>query len=299
MMHPNKLKLAFESGENITSLLRQESKSETNTQSIIETAYDLQAGTYVKSLDDEKMFLHKQEYGFLIADEILKLTAPTSIIETGVGEGTTLSFVLNRLNQPKITAHGFDISWSRIAWCKQWLESNWNGNCQLSVASLLNTPYADSCFDVVYTSHTIEPNGGNEETILKELFRITSKFLVLFEPGYELASVEARQRMERLGYCRGLAEKAKALGMKVLKHELIPISANPLNPTAIIVIEKDASAATQQPRWACPIFGDEMLDCGDSFFSNGSLRAYSKIMGIPCLRIEDAMIASAYKKFMP
>jgi hypothetical protein len=297
-MHPNDLKLAFESGENITSILKQESDSNVNTPQMIETAYDLQAGTYARMLlEDEKIFSHKREYGSKIANEILSLTEPTSIIETGVGEGTTLSFVLNQLGRSGIEAHGFDISWSRIAWCKQWLASQWSGNCHLSVASLLNLPYADSCFDVVYTAHTIEPNGGKEDAILNELYRITSRFLVLIEPGYELASEEVKNRMDRLGYCKGLVEKAESMGMQVQKHELLGYAINPLNPSAITVIEKNADAPPQTPRLVCPNLGDQLIDFGDSLYSPNSLRAYPKIMGVPCLRCEDGVVASAYEKF--
>ncbi|WP_197171978.1 class I SAM-dependent methyltransferase [Novipirellula aureliae] len=269
-----------------------------NTQEIIETAYDLQAGSYIRALDDEWMMAHKIEYGKAIADQIRELTDPTSIIETGVGEGTTLSFVLQHLNAPSVDAHGFDISWSRIACCRQWMQKYWSGNCFLSVASLLHLPYADSCFDVVYTSHTIEPNGGNELAILKELYRVTSRYLILLEPGYELASPEARERMENHGYCTGLVEKAATLGMSVIKHELFGLSANPMNPTALIVIEKFPDAPSATPRLACPNFGDSLEDYGDAFYSPGSLRSYPKIGGIPCLRREDAVIASAYQRMI-
>ena len=35
-------------------------------------------------------------------------------------------------------------------------------------------------FDVVFTNHALEPNGGNEEIILKELLRIANKYVILF-----------------------------------------------------------------------------------------------------------------------
>ena len=194
-------------------------------------------------------------------------------------------------------AHGFDIAWSRIATCRNWLEMSGIDNIFLSVASLLHTPYLDSSFDVVYTSHTIEPNGGSEEQILRELYRITSRYLVLLEPGYELASPEAQARMEENGYCRNLAGCAEQLGMKVVKHELFSQSVNPLNPTALIVIEKNPNAESAVPQLACPRFGDPLEDFEDALYSDVSLRAYPKIKGIPCLRKTDGIIASAYKQF--
>ncbi len=294
-MHPSHLKAAFDRGENITSLLRKEADSDVNTEEIIETAYDLQSGSYVASLAKASFRQHKQDYGQAIAD-LVKSLIPNggSVLEPGVGEGTTLSFVQKFCGNGFGEFHGFDISWSRIATCRDWLASQRVNDVYLSVASIFHAPYQDNSFDVVYTSHTVEPNGGQEFPILKELFRIASRFLVLLEPGYELASDEAKERMRRLGYVRGLKEKAENLGMRVVRHELFPITANPLNPTALTIIEKNPTAPSSAPQLACPRYGDALQDYGDSLYSSGSMRAYPKILGIPCLRMEDGIIASQY-----
>ena len=295
-MNPKALKEAYDRGENITELLRQELDSEQNTEEIIETAYDLQTGSYVRALDSPEMLTHKQEYGAAIAAEISRLTTATSILEPGVGEGTTLSFVARGFDTAPQHLHGFDISWSRIAVCREWLSSQNCAATWLSVASIFNTPYLDNSFDVVYTSHTIEPNGGREPEILSELYRIASRFLILFEPGYELADDEAKARMERLGYCRGLVQHAEALGMKVDRHELFTPTANPKNPTAITVIAKDPSAETVSPKIACPRYLTELNELPDALYSADSFRAYPKIKGVPCLRPEDGIIASRFNE---
>jgi SAM-dependent methyltransferase len=296
-MHPKVLADAYRRGENITSLLRTLDASDSNSEATIETAYDLQAGSYVAALSDPAIKAHKAAYGAAIAAELLQLTEPTSLLEAGVGEGTTLSFVLQALAPRTLNAHGFDLSWSRIATCRDWLASQAVGEPTLAVASLLHLPYASDAFDVVYTSHTIEPNGGNEAAVLRELYRVTSRYLVLLEPGYELASDEARARMERLGYCRNLPGVAASLGMKVTRHELFAHSVNPLNPTALTIIEKAPSAPAATPHFACPNFGDPLVAIGGALFSPDSLRAYPTLGGIPCLRQHDAVIASAFARF--
>jgi ubiquinone/menaquinone biosynthesis C-methylase UbiE len=293
-MTPKALKEAFARGENITELLRQESGSEQNTEEIIETAYDLQTGSYVRALDTPEMLNHKEDYGDAIAAEISDLTSASSILEPGVGEGTTMSFVVRAFDSRPAHIHGFDISWSRIACCRDWLSKQDCADVHLSVASILHTPYLDDSFDVVYTSHTIEPNGGNEIAILTELYRIASQYLILLEPGYELADEESRARMKRLGYCTGLVDHAKSLGMNVTKHELFAHTANPLNPTAITVIAKNPNAPSATPKLACPRYLTPLSDYSESLYSGDSLRAYPKINGIPCLRPEDGIIASTY-----
>lgn len=293
-MKPTALKEAFARGENITELLRRESNSEQNTEEIIETAYDLQAGSYVRALENPEILSFKQKYGKAIAAEISCLTSSSSILEAGVGEGTTMSFVIRALENWPIHIHGFDISWSRIACCREWLSTQNCPGVYLSVASILQIPYLENSFDVVYTSHTIEPNGGKEASILAELYRITSQYLILLEPGYELADEEARARMKRLGYCTGLADHARALGMNVIKHELFAPIANPLNPTAITIIAKNPGASSAVPKLACPRYLTPLLDHSESLYSSQSLRAYPKIKGIPCLRPQDGVIASTY-----
>jgi glycine/D-amino acid oxidase-like deaminating enzyme len=79
-------------------------------------------------------------------------------------------------------------------------------------------------------------NGGREAEILLELFRVAQRKLVLFEPCYEIASAEARGRMEHHGYVRGLADAAERLGARVETITPLPIVDNPLNPTVCFVV---------------------------------------------------------------
>lgn len=296
-MHPRQIKEAFARGTNIKQLLRDSLDESENTQEIIETSYDLQSGDYVASLADPEFYNHKVSYGAAIAKALIEFTEPTSILETGVGEGTTMSFVLNALGDRATQAHGFDVSWSRMASCREWLLSE-GLDVFLSVATLFNTPYAANSFDCVYTSHTVESNGGQEAAILTELYRVTSRYLVLFEPGYEFASPDAQARMDSHGYCKALAATAESLGMNVVKSELLSETHSDMNPTAITVIEKDRNAAPAIPTFACPRFGDPLVDNGDSLYSAESMRAYPKIQGIACLRPDDGIIASAYNKYL-
>ena len=298
-MHPQELKEAFARGENISQLMRKLNDSKVNTEEIITTAYDFQAGSYIDALQDTEYFEYKIRYGQAIASEIRQwVPEGGSVLEPGIGEGTTMSFVMQtdeRAGNQFEHKHGFDISWSRIARCRQWLDSQSIDQVFVSVASIFDTPYADDSFDVVYTAHTIEPNGGFESKILQELYRITSRYLILVEPAYELGTDEARERMERLGYVRGLPQTAESLGMTVRKHELLSAQGNPLNPTAITVIEKRAQADAVAPTIACPRYRDALADFGDAWFSSGSLRAYPVISGIPCFRKSDGVIASQFE----
>lgn len=296
---PRQLKALYEQGENISALLRHEMGLQCNTDEIIEIAYDLQAGSYIAALEDAEVAGRQEDYTAEIAKWILSLCDPVSVLEAGVGEATTLSGVLQHL-RADVESYGFDLSWSRVAYAKRRLQSQGVSNVTLCTGALLHIPLANNSIDVVYTSHSIEPNGGNEESILKELHRVTRRFLILLEPGYELSTDEARRRMDSHGYCKNLRGVADSLGFRVLDHRLFPVASvsDPLNPTAITVIRKGEDAAPSSHVLACPKFKTPLEKIGDLLFSPEALLVYPIVGGIPCLRTENGILAGSYREVM-
>jgi len=291
MITPRELKESYAQGKNITALLREALGVDHNTQEIIEISYDIQAGSYIEAMNSESMVKCKAAFTSEIADIINALCEPVSILEAGVGEATTLSGVLEHLDEG-VKSYGFDLSWSRVAHAKNWLHTQGQLNTQLCCGDLFNMPYLDNAIDLVYTSHSIEPNGGNEEAIIKELYRVTRKYLILLEPGYELASDEAKHRMDSHGYCKNLPGIAKKLGYHVVRHELFPYVTNPLNPTALTIISKLSDTELPDQVLACPKFKTPLKEVQGALFSQEALVAYPILAGIPCLRIENGILAS-------
>jgi uncharacterized protein YbaR (Trm112 family) len=171
----------------------------------------------------------------------------------------------------------------------------------LFTSDLFEVPLADSSIDVVYTSHSIEPNGGKEKEALTELYRIAKKYVVLLEPSFELGSEEARQRMLAHGYVTTLHSTAQSLGYKIIEHRLFEISSNPLNPTGIIVIEKNQKS-DNEAKLVCPVSKSPLRNVDNHvLYSDESLLAYPIIRGIPCLLQQNAVLATHfnldYKKF--
>lgn len=296
MTSPRQLQELYQKGENISSFLRQELGVGHNTPEIIEISYEMQSGSYIAAMGDDKIKQHKEEYAREIARTIGHWCAPSSVLEAGVGEATTLAGVLK--NMGRISSYGFDLSWSRVAFAKKWLGSQGFNHTGLCSGDLFNIPLLDNSIDVVYTSHSIEPNGGKEEAILRELYRVTRKFLILLEPGYELAHAEARQRMDAHGYCKNLQGMAKRLGYDVMEHKLFPFTANPLNPTALTVIRKNSEASLPNNVLACQKFKTPLKEIHGCLFSPEALVVYPVLAGIPCLRIENGILASKFEEVM-
>ncbi len=177
-----------------------------------------------------------------------------------------------------------------------WLEEE-NVTARVFVADLFAIPLRDSSVDVVYTSHSLEPNGGREKEAVSELLRIARKAVVLVEPIYELASEAARERMLRHGYVRGLRQVAETLGAQILDCLLLPYTANSLNPSGVLVIQKKAGRNSgirteEALGWQCPCTHTAMVDQRDLFFSAEAGFAYPVLRGIPLLRPEHAVVAS-------
>ncbi len=292
-----KIKGIFEKGENIIEYLNSIKENKTNSIEDIMISYDFQAGNYIKS------YYNNQEYAqlntFNIAKVINNLTGDLeikSLLEVGIGEATTLSDVIPKLNKTPKNILGFDISWSRLNYAKQFLTRKNLENVKLFVADMFNVPVPDNSVEIVYTSHSIEPNGGFEKEALTELYRITSKYLILIEPGYEFASEEGKQRMRKNGYVTKLFETALDLGYKVIEYREFDTTINPLNPSCLIVIEKNVESNSIL-EFLCPISKKVLKTTADNFlYSSEGFLAYPILGGIPCLIKTNAILAIHYGK---
>ena len=297
MITPLQISALYDQGGNVMENLRKEFGVRYNSSEIIEISYDMQAGSYISALDDPQYSDYMEKYTQEIAKTIISLVHPSSVLEAGVGEATTFSGVLKHLGV-QVQSYGFDLSWSRVAFAKKWLEAKGYHDSVLCSGDLFHIPFADNSIDVVYTSHSIEPNGGREEPILRELYRVARQYLILLEPGYELADQEARERMDRLGYCRNIRKIAVSNGYDVIAHEFFPVTSNRLNPTAMTIIRKKETSDLPLHTLSCPKFKTPLIEIGNMLFSQEALVAYPIMGGIPCLRIENGIFASKYRHVM-
>lgn len=170
-------------------------------------------------------------------------------------------------------------------------------NVNLCTGNLVDIPFLDNSIELVYTYHSIEPNGGKEENILKELYRVTKNYLVLFEPNYEGTNNENRKRMESLGYIKELENIINKLNYKIIYKDNFKNNLNDKNPTRIIVIEKNYSDINENNFFACPITKNRIVkdDIENVYFCPDSMVVYPIIKGIPCLRKENAILATKYE----
>lgn len=298
------MRKSFARGENVMAFAREaleaEGLAKRNQRLATLIAYDLQAGTYVEGAraNPEEKYRWCRQLADLIAP-----VSPLggSLLEVGVGEATTLAGVLTELRCEgwEGRAFSFDISWSRIKVANDWLREQ-SQAAELFVGDLLNIPLADNSIDVIYTSHSLEPNGGREEEAITECLRVARRAVVLIEPLYKLASAEAQARMQHHGYVRGLRETAERLGAEVIDYRLLDHVTNPLNPSGVLTLHKVSLAYAELASplvdniWQCPLTGAKLEITPQGFFTPDIGIAYPVLAGVPLLRTKHAVVASKF-----
>lgn len=285
-----KVKAKYVQGVNIMQALREELNSEVNTSEIIEIAYDMQSGSYVKAMSNAT------DRYFQECAEILSLFTQDArnILDAGAGELTTTAHIKNKMNfRGKVYA--FDISWSRLKVGLDYFEQINHSPIQSFVADMKNIPLLDNSMDVVYTNHALEPNRGSEEILLRELNRVAKHKIILFEPYYEGASVAIKARMDQHNYIRGLEKTIKKVGCQL--DEIIPLqkTTNPNNPTFAFIItpsKKSGRSVQNKDVFACPNTYQPLQKKDTCYFCETSFLAYPIIEGIPVLKKGISVLAS-------
>jgi len=294
----DKARKVYAENNNVTEFLKNELQKDYNTDEIIEIAYDLQAGNYIKNANLNRA--NKDLYACELAD-ILKpyLAHQSSLLDVGTGELTTLSLILNRINNLLLNVFAFDISWSRLYKGLSFFEQNCNNkNIVLHsfVAEIKYIPLPSKSIDIVTSNHALEPNGKNLESLLREIFRVAKNKCILFEPSYELNCDEGKRRMDKLGYIKNIEGVASNLGGKVIDIKLLKNIGNILNPTACFIIEPPqtlSSIEKKEIKFTVP--GTDLNLAKEEYFykSSDTGLVFPILKNIPILKNKYGVLATA------
>lgn len=295
-------KKAYAEGRNVTELLRLQKNASANTSEIIETAYDLQAGTYIAAAQTkpEQLIRYCDEIAAVLNGHII---STGSLLDIGTGELTTLSHLVAALGVKPKSIYAFDISWSRLRKGMDYAKQNMGADYQKLtsfVGDIQHIPLLDKSVNVTTSSHALEPNGGRLKELLAELFRVTRDKLVLVEPCYEINTDAGKERMDRLGYIKNINGAVAELGGKIVEKITVKNIANPLNPSVCFIV-------TPPPCEFPPIVDNAHLEnifsvpgahyplkrVEDFFFSSETGLCFPILKNIPVLKLQSAILASA------
>lgn len=289
------LRVRYQRGENLLQLLRESKADPGNSSAAVLASYDIQAGSYTQAMEHPAHHAGMRRYAAAIANLIDELGA-SSVLEVGVGEATTLAHVVSQMASAPASAAGFDISWSRVAHGRRYAARE-GVDLSLVVGDLFAIPAADDSFDVVYTSHSIEPNRGREREALAELHRVARRYVVLLEPASRLGNAATQARIREHGYCSDLDEHARALGFTVTRHSLFDVCLSDTNQTELIVIAKEGQAerAPAGAGWpACPRCHTPLVAAKGHLYCEECALIYPVVDGIPCLLSSAAILSSQF-----
>jgi uncharacterized protein YbaR (Trm112 family) len=289
----------YENGTNIVQHLVSAGIAKTDA---IAIAYDVQAGSYVDGVTHpEWAELHARCCRRFAS--VLDEMAPTSLLEVGVGEATTLADVVALLRGPVPHLSGVDLSTSRLVVARSYL-ADCGLDAALAAADIGRLPFADRSVDVVVTSHSLEPNGGREAELLSELCRVAARYVVLREPSDEIGDAPTIAHIERHGYVRGLLRTARSLGANVVRFEPWGIDPNPSNRAALIVISTGDDRPEGEPRLVAPLSHEPLVLIEPNvLYASEEGRAYPIVAGVPQLIAEKATLCvhhpALYRSFVP
>lgn len=300
------LKELYDQNINIMQYFRDRNNISSNTLSAILASYDLQAGSYIKGYEDnqisnnyhingERVSLTAKEYKEKFCSSIRDIFNNfdfSTVLEAGVGEATTLNFVIDKLKK-NVKFYGFDLSPSRVVQGQKFLKKH-NNKAELVVGNLYQTPYENGAFDIVYTVHAVEPNTDKAKDIIQELYRITNKYLILIEPCYELGNEATRNNIDKHKYIKNLKKVIEDLGYTIIEYKLFPIGTYSNQPQLLIVEKNKSSQNKNSVDYVCPICKNKLIKTNEGHFCKECLVLYPTIKNIPLLTQGHAVLFTQY-----
>ena len=119
-------------------------------------------------------------------------------MEVGVGEATLMNPLMKKLDpNNEIEKFGFDISWSRTRYAVQNSHAA-NNEINLFVADLFDIPLPDNSIDIVYSSHSLEPNGSKGKRRLKGTLSSNQRVFGSTGTDFDRASAAGKARMSAM-----------------------------------------------------------------------------------------------------
>lgn len=239
------------------------------TPATVQANYDRHADAYAERLKDESFSFERYVYGtgeppdFFVDDMAVRYgergiaekkiaqtlvdnvgrlaEANSTVLECGSGLGRNV--LLLKRSHPNLNLMGLELSSQSVALAtaaaaRFGVEATFQ-QCDASG----KWPSLPSNISVVYSAHALEMMPRIFKAALENMMNVTQRYVILLEPiteyyPWDLRHAIARYRAYEMDRLRGLGSYVRSRGWKIQLARLLPASANPLNPTVLMVLEK-------------------------------------------------------------
>lgn len=254
----------------------------------IEIAYSLQSGSYT-AYAGEPLAIASRREGHAIVEPFMASHGIRTVLDCGAGEGTRwLDFAA-----PVERIYALDASYHRMVICRRNLAAQvFAGDVVAIKGNMLTLPFVPQSVDAVFSCHAVEPNtDADAAIIIRQMFQIARRLVVMLEPDYRSAGPEMRARMERHGYARNIsAESERQPGFELLAEGVLQTSVNPLNATSYRVFaRREPTLQSVSHVLASPLNGSRLTHSGNAMIDALRCFGFPIIADIACLAPEDAI----------
>ena len=290
----NKLKKLYKKNVNIMKYLRNKKKKDHNSEDDIRLSYELQAGTYLDDLS-QKEFAIKNESFCREFSKLFDSLGCKSILQAGVGDAKALGTILSFMKDLPSSIFGFDISLSRLIFAQKYLKNKIR-NYNLFLSSAMQIPLPDNSIEIVFTVEMIEANVGNELKIIKELLRVTGKYLILNEPIYDLQNKKTCEHIEKNAYSKNLGKILKKLDLNIIDNFLLKNPLNKNNKTSVIVIKKNEKFKQKKVEFLSIETKNKLQKINDYLYCEKEGLVFPSISGVYCLQRSNSILSLKFKE---
>lgn len=189
--------------------------------------------TKMTYMDQRKIRL---SYIFQEIDDILKTKEKVTILEVGCGNCINIYEIIKKYKN-KVEIHGIDIAAERIKEGVSYFDKELS-QAQLRQASITEiTSYSDNQFDLVFSIHCIEQISYETKPAICEMFRVTSKKIIMIEPVFENGTFLQKTCLMVSDHTRILLKSIHELHLPLTKSETLSLQSTS-NQSTLLIIDK-------------------------------------------------------------
>lgn len=165
---------------------------------------------------------------------------------------------------------------------------------------MLQLPYKDNSFDCVLTHYALEELSGYQEKAIRELVRISKRYVIIIEASFELGNKHEKRKLINRNWNLEIIPCIKSNNWRLIKHSLIPYCHDAYHHGGIHIIEKNTIASDisrnkfKNDIFCCPSCNGKIENVKSFFKCAECSLVYPSSENIPIFLTDKGIIASKF-----